>query len=104
MIVVIHAIDSWSTITELTSNGLPVRLRNMKQGRPFVYLDVDEYDRIKKDNCYPEIWCTSIEGYWVQAVPPIVYELEFKGLMTLEERMSTYVIWYLTGDDSSAKI
>jgi hypothetical protein len=76
----------------------------MKPGQPFVYLDPDEYDRIVQFDVEPETWCTSIEGYWVHAVPSVVYELEYRGLISDEERMSTYIIWYLTEDTSSAKI
>ena len=63
----------------------------MKQGT--VFLDVEEYERIKNSNQNPETYCTKIEGYWIIAVPAIVYELEFKGLLTDEEKMSTYILW-----------
>jgi hypothetical protein len=76
----------------------------MKQGTPFVYLDPDEYDRIVEHDVEPETWCTHVSGYWVQAVPSVVYELEYRGLMSPEERMSTYVMWYLTENSSDAKI
>jgi hypothetical protein len=88
----------------LTPNGSPDKLRNMKQGEPFVYLDPDEYDRMMQDNSNPVTWCTSIEGYWVQAVKPIVYDLEYRGLMDTEERMSTYIIWDLTVKADSGKL
>jgi hypothetical protein len=73
----------------------------MKQGSPYVYLDPDEYDRIVEHDLGPDTWCTEVSGYLVQAV---VYELEYRGLMTDEEMMSTYIIWYLTENSSDAKI
>jgi hypothetical protein len=56
-----------------------------------VYLDVEEYERIRLTKEEPETWCTSVEGYWVQTVPEIVYELEFRGLISSEEEFSVYI-------------
>lgn len=81
----------------------PDKLRAMKD-RPSVYLDVAEYERIRLTNTRPETWCSAVEGYWVQVVPAIVYELEYRGLMTNEEIMSTYVIYNLTSVTSDDKL
>lgn len=74
-------------------------LRGMDE-EPFVYLDVDEYERIRNTKI-PETWCSDVQGYWVHIIPAIVYELEYRGLMTPDERMSTYI---LTELDSSGKL
>jgi hypothetical protein len=55
------------------------------------YLDVTEYERVRLTGQEPETWCTAVEGYWVQVIPAIVYELEFRGLLSLEEEMSVYI-------------
>jgi len=81
----------------------PDKLRAMKD-RPSVYLDIAEYERIRYTNTRPETWCSAVEGYWVQIVPAIVYELEYRGLMTSEEIMSTYVMFDLTGVTASGKL
>jgi hypothetical protein len=60
-------------------------------GTPSVYLDVAEYEKIRFTDKVPESWCIDVEGYWVQIVPAIVYELEYRGLMTDEETMSLYI-------------
>jgi hypothetical protein len=56
-----------------------------------VYLDVAEYERTVALGSEPETWCTHVEGYWVQIVPAIVYELEYRGLLTQEEMLSVYI-------------
>jgi hypothetical protein len=74
------------------------------QGTPSAYLDVAEYERIRNTDEKPESWCIAVEGYWVQVVPAIVYELEYRGLLDDDETMSTYVIWDLTQKASSGKL
>lgn len=71
---------------------------------PSVYLDVTEYERIRNTANEPETWCSAVEGYWVQIVPAIVYELEYRGLMDADESMSTYIIWGLTAKAPSGKL
>jgi hypothetical protein len=61
------------------------------ESAPSVYLDVAEYERTVSLGSEPEVWCTHVEGYWVQIVPAIVYELEYRGLMTEDEAMSIYI-------------
>jgi len=63
----------------------------MKDSSTVVYLDVKEYERIRLTNQSLETWCTEVEGYWVIIIPEIVYELEFRGLLSLEEEMSVYI-------------
>lgn len=58
---------------------------------PSVYLDVTEYERMLATGDEPRTWCTEVSGYWVQIVPAIVYELEYRGLMTQDEAMSIYI-------------
>lgn len=69
-----------------------------------VYLDVTEYEKIRLSPNTPESWCIAVEGYWVQIVPAIVYELEYRGLLTPDEMMSTYIIWDLTAEFASDKL
>lgn len=78
-------------------------LRGM-DGEPFVYLDVDEYERIRNTSNKPESVCLSVYGYWVQKIPALVYELEYRGLMSDDEVMSTYIIWPLTSTDDGGKL
>lgn len=56
-----------------------------------MYLDIAEYEKTKATGNEPETWCTEVSGYWVQIVPAIVYELEYRGLMTDDEAMSVYI-------------
>jgi len=74
------------------------------KGTQSVYLDVAEYERIRLTNQVPETWCTDVSGYWVQIVPAIVYELEYRGLLDSEEEMSTYISWVLTPSQASGKL
>ena len=75
----------------LTDQGVADRLRNMNNSYTLVYLDVEEYERVRGTAVAPEIYCTAVEGYWVIIVPEIVYELEYRGLLTDEERLSIYI-------------
>jgi hypothetical protein len=78
-------------------------LRGMDEA-PFVYLDVDEYERIRNTSNKPESVCLEVHGYWVQKIPAIVYELEYRGLLTDDEKMSVYIIWSLTSNNDGGKL
>lgn len=56
-----------------------------------MYLDVAEYERIRNSGSIPETWCTTVTGFWVQIVPAIVYELEYRNMISDDEKMSLYI-------------
>lgn len=69
-----------------------------------VFIDIAEYERIRDSGLEPITWCTDVQGYWVIKIPGLVYELEYRNLITEDEAMSIYIIWDLTGDSSGAKL
>lgn len=86
------ATGSWITSTDLSLTDWVSSDRLLAmEGTQSVYLDIAEYERTVAQGSEPETWCTHVEGYWVQVVPAIVYELEYRGLLTAEETLSVYI-------------
>jgi hypothetical protein len=62
------------------------------------FLDTREYERIRETDLFPEQWCGSVDGPFVQKITPAVYEREYRNVIedkaaNDDEMMSIYIYW-----------